>query len=342
MEKKEKIYIITNESVSEKDNFFFCDNIDLKTIPEELNKKNDITLFARKSKIERSKKIFLEKIYLHSNIVSFSFSILLSIFKKNCNYLIISLTPYTFIANFFLKLFFKKNFIYLRSDGYEEYKSIFGFYGSWIYHLMFQFASINSNLISCRERILKNKKGKIVHPSQINERWFQNRKKINFEKIKMLYVGRMRIEKGIFSLMELIKDKKLNLQIVTSEKYDELNLIPKNCSLINFENKNDSIIKFYDECNIFILPSFTEGHSQVVDEALARLRPVIIFSEISHLKEVGNRRGVFVCKREIQSLVNMINYISLNYNNIKTDMEKNILPTKKDFINDLSNILLKN
>ncbi len=342
MGEKEKIYIITNESVSQKDNFFFCDNIDLKTIPEELNKKNNIVLFARKSKIERTKKILIEKIYSHSNIFSFSFSILLSVFKKNCKYLIISLTPYTFIANFLLKLFFKKNFIYLRSDGYEEYRSIFGYFGPWIYHLMFQFASINSSLISCRERILKNKKGKIVHPSQLNDKWFQNRKKINFEGIKMLYVGRMRVEKGIFSLMELIKDNKFNLQIVTSEKYEKVNLIPKNCSLINFENKNDSIIKFYDECNIFILPSFTEGHSQVVDEALARYRPVIIFSEISHLKEIGNRRGVFVCKREIQSLENMIKYIKENYNNIQTEMKKNILPTKKDFINDLANILIKN
>ncbi len=251
------------------------------------------------------------------------------------------MTPYTFIANFLLKVFFRKNYIYFRSDGYEEYRSILGYVGPWIYHLMFQFASINSSLISCRERILKNKTGKIVHPSQLNDKWFQNRIKINFEKIKMLYVGRMRVEKGIFSLMELIKNNKLNLQIVTSEKYEKLSLIPENCSLINFENKNDSIIKFYDECNIFILPSFTEGHSQVVDEALARYRPVIIFSEISHLKEVGNRRGVFVCKREIQSLVNMIEHIKINYNNIKAEMEKNILPTKKNFINDLSKIVLK-
>ena len=45
-------------------------------------------------------------------------------------------------------------------------------------------------------------------------------------------------------------------------------------------------MKFYDDHNIFILPSFTEAHPQVLDEALSRFRPVIVFSEISHVKEI--------------------------------------------------------
>ena len=72
----------------------------------------------------------------------------------------------------------------------------------------------------------------------------------------------------------------------------------------------ESLIKTYDKNNIFILPSFTEGHPQVLDEALARLRPVIVFDEIEHVKR--DREGVFICKRNIQELNSIIEYILKN------------------------------
>ena len=34
-----KLFIISNESIYEKSNKYFCDNIDLKSTPEGLNKK---------------------------------------------------------------------------------------------------------------------------------------------------------------------------------------------------------------------------------------------------------------------------------------------------------------
>ena len=49
-----------------------------------------------------------------------------------------------------------------------------------------------------------------------------------------------------------------------------------------------NLIKFYDDHNIFILPSFTEGHPMALLEALARSRPVIIFDEIKHV--IGNKK----------------------------------------------------
>ena len=88
--------------------------------------------------------------------------------------------------------------------------------------------------------------------------------------------------------------------------------------IFHFKNENDSdIIKFYDDHNIFILPSFTEAHPQVLDEALSRFRPVIVFSEISHVKR--DREGVFVYKRDHKSLIDTIKYIINNYK----DIEKN-------------------
>ena len=81
--------------------------------------------------------------------------------------------------------------------------------------------------------------------------------------------------------------------------------------------------KIYDKNNIFILPSFTEGHPQVLDEALSRMRPVIVFEEIKHVKR--DRQGVFVCKRDINDLDNTINYIFNNANIGNIYINRNIV-----------------
>ena len=59
--KNKNLIIISNEKIS-KDNSFYCDNIDMKTIPEDLGSIFNVTLIARNSKIKRSRKINLDKI----------------------------------------------------------------------------------------------------------------------------------------------------------------------------------------------------------------------------------------------------------------------------------------
>ena len=85
------------------------------------------------------------------------------------------------------------------------------------------------------------------------------------------------------------------------------------------------------------MPSYTEAHPQVLDEALARCRPVVVFNEIAHVKR--NRDGVFVCKRSLSSLNETINYIEKNYDEISKKIQKNKLPTQKKFIDELLKIL---
>ena len=48
---KKKLFIFSNEKINILDGKFYCDNIDLKTTPEGLNKKFDVSLFGRRSKI---------------------------------------------------------------------------------------------------------------------------------------------------------------------------------------------------------------------------------------------------------------------------------------------------
>ena len=334
------LVLINNESIFKENESFYCDNIDSKSIPEGLNKNFKILIIGRKSKIKRSHKINLIGTQLASNIIIFLFLIFKTFKSKDNKYLLISITPYTFFAYLLLFLYKKKIFVYLRSNGYEEYRHILGSWGTFLYHIMFTIISWRANLISCRSHILRGKPGKVVSPSQLGNKWFKSYKKPNLEKAKLLYVGRIKVEKGIFSLLKIFENLKIDvtLSLVGVGKYNNYKKInQKNVNLIEFENKNDSIIDIYDAHNIFILPSFTEGHPQVLDESLSRLRPVIVFEEISHV--IGDREGVFISKRDSVSLSNTINHIMSNYQAIEKKITQNKLPTKEKFLNQLFNII---
>jgi len=336
----QKLFIISNESIYYKNNDYFCDNIDLKSLPEGLNKNFQVNLIGRKSKIKRAFRIDIKDTKIFGNIFSFLYKIVKSSKSIDSKYLIISISPYTFLACIFLKIFGKSSLIYLRSDGYGEYKSIFGFIGPIIYHIMFTISSSISELISCREYILRGKKGNIVSPSQLDAGWFKDTKKNLHSKIKLLYVGRIRKEKGIFSLVNLIKDKNdISLTIVGEEEEFAHNINQNNIFIKKNENNKMNLIKYYDDHNIFILPSFTEGHPMALLEALARARPVIIFEEIKHV--IGSKKGIFIAKRNFESLLKTINEIKNNYQSILEEMKQNNLPKHKDFIEQMINIISK-
>ena len=335
---KKKLFIFSNESILSHEGKFFCNNIDLKTTPEGLNKKFEINLFGRKTKKNRSHEIKIKKTKIFSNIFSYISSVIKSTKQEDAKYLIISISPYTFIVSIFLRIFGKKPIVYLRSDGFGEYKSILGKIGPAIYYIMFSITCSISNLISCRDYILRGKKGKIINPSQLDSTWLRQPKNTEVRNFKLLYVGRFKVEKGIFSLIDLIKNKKdISLTIVGAEKGVSLNLNQSNVKIFQQQSNKLKLIKYYDDNNIFILPSFTEGHPMVLLEALARRRPVIIFEDIRHV--IGDKKGIFVSKRNFVNLLGTLNHIKKSYKKIQNEMRKNKLPTNKEFIDKLGKLI---
>ena len=335
---KKKLFIFSNESILSHEGKFFCDNIDLKTTPEGLNKNFEINLFGRKTKKNRSHEIKIKKTKIFSNIFSYISSVIKSTKQEDAKYLIISISPYTFIVSIFLRIFGKKPIVYLRSDGFGEYKSILGKIGPAIYYIMFSITCSISNLISCRDYILRGKKGKIINPSQLDSTWLRQPKNTEVRNFKLLYVGRFKVEKGIFSLIDLIKNKKdISLTIVGAEKGVSYNLNQSNVKIFQQQSNKLKLIKYYDDNNIFILPSFTEGHPMVLLEALARRRPVIIFEDIKHV--IGGKKGIFVSKRNFVNLLGTLNHIKKNYKKIQNEMRKNKLPTNKEFIDKFGKLI---
>lgn len=334
------LYVISNEKIFHSEENYFCDNLDMKSTPEGLNNDFNVKIIARKSNINRAQKINLNSIKTFSNIFSYISEVIKSSKNNNSQFLLISLSPYTFIACIFLRLSGQKPYLYLRSDGYDEYKIILGTFGKFIYHLMFFLNSKISILISCRKYILRGKKGYIVSPSQLDQSWHQNYVNPKTDSIKLIYVGRIKKEKGIYSLMSLIKDQsKINLTIVGASEEDNKIAKQKNINIINIIKDKTKLINLYDENNIMILPSYTEGYPMVILEALSRLRPVIVFKEIEHVVE--NRKGIFVSNRDQKSLLEKINFIINNYHSIQENMKFNRLPDNESFIQQLKAIISK-
>ena len=328
---KKKLFIFSNEKICLEDNKYYCDNLDLKSTPEGLNKKFEVNLFGRKSKKKKSHEIKIKKIKIFYNIFSYISSVIAALRNQDAKFLIISITPYTFIVSLFIKFLGKKPIVYLRSDGYGEYRSIFGKIGPLIYHFMFSITGAISNVISCREYILRGKKGKIINPSQLDSVWLRQPKNIEIKNFKLLYVGRIRIEKGIYSLADLIRNKRdISLTVIGAEKEAAHKINQSNIKILPTQSNKNKLIKHYDDHNIFILPSFTEGHPMVLLEALARRRPVIVFDEIKHV--IGDKKGIFVSRRNFISLFGVLNNIKKSYKKIQKEMKKNKLPTNKEFI----------
>jgi len=334
------LVIINNEKISNKKNSFYCDNIDIKSIPENLNKNFNVTVIARNSKVKRTHQISLKKIETASNIFSFLSSVLKTFKKNKASYLIISITPYTFFSYLLLFFFRKKIFIYLRSNGYEEYKAILGFIGPAIYHFMFKIVTFESNIITCQKKLFTKRKSDIVFPSELNSLWLENIKNPPLDKPRLLYVGRAKVEKGTFSLLKIFDKITIDCHLSIVGKIENEHSNNNKVNYIGHGYDASELIKIYDNHNISILPSFTEAHPKVIDESLARTRPVIIFEEIKHINQ--NRKGIFVSKRNVKSLLETIEFIMKNYISIQESMKENKLPTKKEFISQMNKILSSN
>ena len=342
MNLNKKLVIISNEKTSINEGKTYCENIDLKSIPEGLNKSFDVSLILKKSNIECIHQINLEKINSASNIFSYLFYILKTFKFNNINYLIISITPYTFFAFLILFILRKKIYVYLRSNGYEEYKVILGFLGPLIFHIMYTAVLFGSKIIICQKRLAEKKKYDLVFPSELDNKWKEKLHEPVFDKPRLLYVGRIKIEKGIFSLTKILNEISIDFEFSIvgggdTHKLDKQYLENKKFVFYPFQNEINSLIKFYDNHNITILPSFTEAYPKVVDESLSRLRPVIVFEEISHI--IQDRQGLFITKRNAKSLSETIEFIMNNYLNIQENMKKNKLPTKQEFILQMTQIL---
>ena len=147
----------------------------------------------------------------------------------------------------------------------------------------------------------------------------------------------MSAEKGIFDFIKMFEKIKLKAKFSIVGNSENHNISNENINFLGYVADPKSLINIYDEHNITVLPSFTEATPYVVDESLARKRPVIIFEDIDYI--IRNKKGIFVSKRNINSFTEKTEYIMENYKEIQKKMEENVLPTKKSMIKQISDII---
>ena len=344
----ENLVVLNNEKISKKNNEFYCRNFNFKILPEGLNKFFNVQYIARRSRVEEHHKLNLKSVKVASNIIQFIYYVISTFKNKNTKYYIITITPYTFFAFLFLALFRKKVFVYLISSGFEEWKYILGSWTVWIYRIMYSLVTSYSTVIALHERLYK-KGGYVIESSTLDKKWLENFKKPDLDKIRLLNVARVNPEKGIFEFLEMFKKLKIDAEISIIGKIKNLTLKNK-FKLIVEDNPNilfpgyisdrQLLIDAYDNHNILILPSYTEGQPYVVDESLARRRPVLIFRDIEHI--IKGRKGIFVAERNIDSLTKTIEYIMKNYHAIQKEIELNKFPLEEDMFKQISDVINKN
>ena len=106
---KKDLVIINNEKCIKKGNNFYCENIEIKSITNLLNRTFNVKLTLRKSDVSPIHKIKNSEVIASSNIFIFLKNIISSVIRDKANYLIISVTPYTFFSFLFLFFIQKKN-----------------------------------------------------------------------------------------------------------------------------------------------------------------------------------------------------------------------------------------
>tara|TARA_B100000989_G_scaffold298689_2_gene289143 strand:+ start:1916 stop:2920 length:1005 start_codon:yes stop_codon:yes gene_type:complete len=323
-----KIYLITNDKIwlSEKK---YTSNNDLNNIISCLNTNYELNLVCRKSK----KKLNFS---LNSRFNYFKFN---QIKEKKINIFLLSITPFNFFVLFYFLLIKRinfKGFVYLRSDGFLEYKYKYGLLGYYIYYLMFFLIKKKLKILSCSKNFTNVNVKNVLHPSELDLIWLKESNVIQKYKTDFLYVGRFKKEKGSHYLVNIFQTflKDYNLTIVGNDKKS----IPSKFFSDNIKYKNsitdiNELIKVYDTSKIFILPSYTEGFPKVISEALARLKPVIIFEEINYV--INGREGIFVCKREMENLRKTIDLILGDYDKIQKKIKQNFFYTKDNFKKEL-------
>ncbi len=146
------------------------------------------------------------------------------------------------------------------------------------------------------------------------------RKKYNIsaqEKIVM-FVGNIATSKGIWELLKVFikinkDDKNVKLFLVGSGK--ALNSAKNYCTTNKINHRvefigrvlHKEISKWLSACDIFVLPSHSEGLPNAVVEAMACRRPVIA-TRVGGIPEiiVNNKNGMLIPPKDVQELYNKI------------------------------------
>lgn len=170
---------------------------------------------------------------------------------------------------------------------------------------------------------------KFVIPNGINSSIYKRKsKKINSLQKKIIYFGRIHEKKGIEILLSAIKElpekyfERYIFEITGPGEIEYTNKVNKMINDLKIDKyvsmlppkKGDEKIKYLLDADVFVLPSYEEGDSIALKEAMSACNAVII-SEQCRLELVKEKKAGFIIKTEKNSLKNAL--IELDNNDLE-------------------------
>ena len=155
----------------------------------------------------------------------------------------------------------------------------------------------------------------------MDKEWFKNKKIPNLKQPKLLYLGRFRKEKGVYSLLKLFKQIKLKSVLTLAGDIIKLNNLSENIIIeIDISNKRKN--ELYMTSDLYIQPSYYEGFGNSVLEAMTYGTPCLVSANTAQ-PEVVLETGYIIKKiTEIDIYKSILDYSAKSIDERKLMIDK--------------------
>ena len=181
-------------------------------------------------------------------------------------------------------------------------------------------------------------------------------KRKNSEPLRLVFVGKISIEKGCPYLLEAMRrlpNTEFQLDVIGEVEVSQTPVFRPYFNLPNVrflgQLPNSKILEMLPEYHIFVLPSLSDAYSLAVSEALAHKLPVIVTENVGNKDDVSKFQVGEICQIKsvdalIQSILTLENeeyrqLLRANIDNFIADNQENSYPSK---VLKIYNHLLKN
>lgn len=146
----------------------------------------------------------------------------------------------------------------------------------------------------------------IVIPNYVDTTLFSPHKNIQPEKNRLCFIGRLERVKNIMAILQAIVGLDISMTIVGNGSLQpELEKFAKENHLdVDFRGvvSNKSLPVIINEADIYIQPSFYEGHPKTIIEAMACGSPVIAANSPGIRELITHEKNGFLCETSAESI----------------------------------------
>ena len=302
---------------------------------ETLIKKYDVLLVCRKT----GKHNYLKKYYPNLSIIKISsknlifsffeelykFFQILKIYRPN---IVLSFTHKSNLINIISSTFLKNYSITVITGLGSFFLKRKYFFLSYLIKKLYSFSNkvVFQNIYD--KKVFKLKNSLLISGSGVDLNKFYIKKKFNYKKINFFLISRIIKDKGIYEYFYASnyfknKNKNLKFHFVGDFSLDnpskltkkEFKILKKNSGVIWHEYRKDVNV-YLDKTDCFILPSYREGLSKIILEAMSKGIP-ILGSKVPGIQDIikNNYNGYLFKPQNKEDLIIAIKKFILSTNN---------------------------